>query len=72
MPSASPTHRLFVGIDIAATTCAVAWMRAGDTPTRAMIINQTASGFAELQRHLTALEADPSAILVVMEATGTY
>jgi len=71
MSIASPAFRLFVGVDIAAATCVVACKRGGDKPTRAITINQTASGFAELQRQLTALEPDPSAILVVMEATGT-
>jgi hypothetical protein len=38
MPSSPSTYRLFVGIDIAAATCAVAWRRAGDSPTRAITI----------------------------------
>lgn len=65
-------YRLFVGIDIAAATCAVASMREGDTPSRAITIEQTTSGFAELKRRLTLVEPEPHAILVVMEATGTY
>jgi transposase len=72
MASSEESYRLFVGIDIAATTCAVAWMRATDSPTRAISITQTAAGFAALQQRLLAIEADPHAILVVMEATGTY
>lgn len=66
------TYRRFVGINIAAATCAVAWMQEGDAPSRAITIEQTASGFAALQRRLTLLEPEPHAILVVMEATGTY
>jgi transposase len=66
------SYRLFVGIDVSARTCTVASMRAGETPSRALTIDQTPSGFAQLQHHLLTLEPDPSAILVVMEATGTY
>lgn len=65
-------YRLFVGIDIAATTCAVSWMRPSAQPTRAITIKQTPAGFADLQRQLLAIEPDPHAILIVMEATGTY
>ena len=65
-------YRLFVGIDIAATTCAVSWMRPNAQPTRAITIKQTPAGFADLQRQLFAIEPDPHAVLIVMEATGTY
>jgi len=34
-------HRLFVGIDIAARTCAVSWMRPNALPTRAITSKQT-------------------------------
>ena len=72
MAHTSLRYRLFVGIDIAATSCAVAWMRAGAQPTRAITIKQTPAGFADLQRQLLAIELDPNAVLIVMEATGTY
>src|SRR3954452_3610147 len=65
-------YRLFVGIDIAASTCAVSWMRPSAQPTRAITIKQTPAGFADLQRQLLAIEPDPHAVLIVMEATGTY
>ena len=65
-------YRLFVGIDIAASTCAVSWMRPNAQPTRAITIKQTPAGFADLQWQLLAIEPDPHAILIVMEATGTY
>jgi len=65
-------YRLFVGIDVAATTCAVAWMHATSQPSRAISIDQTAAGFAALQHKLLSIEPDPQAILIVMEATGTY
>lgn len=72
MAHTSLRYRLFVGIDIAATSCAVAWMRAGAQPTRAITIKQTPAGFADLQRQLLAIEPGPNAVLIVMEATGTY
>jgi transposase len=65
-------YRLLVGIDVAASTCAVSWMRPSGQPTRAITIKQTPAGFAELQRQLLAIEPDPHAVLIVMEATGTY
>ena len=67
-----PVYRLFVGIDVAATSCAVAWMHPTTQPSRAITIDQTATGFADLQRQLEAIEPDPHAVLIVMEATGTY
>jgi len=65
-------YRLFVGIDVSAATFTVAWMRAADSPSRPLTLDQTPSGFAELQRRLQPIEPDPHAILIVMEATGTY
>jgi transposase len=47
-------------------------MQSGQAPSRAHTFNQTRSDFDQLQRHLLSLEPDPRAILVVMEATGTY
>jgi hypothetical protein len=52
-------YRLFVGIDVAASACAVSWMRPSGQPTRAITIKQTPAGFAELQRQLLAIEPDP-------------
>jgi transposase len=72
MAQVSPHYRLFVGIDVAATTCAVAWMHATTQPARAISIDQTPTGFAALQRKLQAIEPEPQAVLIVMEATGTY
>jgi len=72
MARTSSHYRLFVGIDVAATTCAVAWMQATSQPSRAISIDQTAAGFAALQHKLLSIEPDPQAILIVMEATGTY
>ena len=72
MARSSSQYRLFVGIDVAATSCAVSWMRPGAQPARAFTIKQTPAGFAELERQLLAIEPDPNAVLIVMEATGTY
>jgi transposase len=66
------SYRLFGGIDVSARTFTLASLRNGESPARARTLDQTPSGFAELKRHFLALEPDPAAILVVMEATGTY
>ncbi len=66
------SYRLFVGIDVSARTFTLASLPSGETPSRSRTFDQTPSGFDELTRHLLALESDPTAILVVMEATGTY
>ena len=68
--AARPYH-LFVGIDVSAKTCTVATRRATPPAMRAVTIAQTPVGFAQLEQQLLALEPDPTAILVVMEATGT-
>ena len=72
MAPSPPAYRLFVGIDVAATTCAVSWMQLTTLPSRAVSIHQTPAGFLDLQRQLQAIEPDPQAVLIVMEATGTY
>jgi transposase len=68
--AAGPYH-LFVGSDVAADTCAVAARRAPTPPVPDVTVAPTPAGFADLQQQLLALEPDPAAILVVMEATGT-
>jgi transposase len=68
----SSSYELFVGVDVAATTAAVAWMLPGAAPSSACTIAQTEHGFADLEQQLLALGHPASAILVVMEATGTY
>jgi transposase len=69
---AQASYRLFVGIDVSATTFTVALIRSGARPSRAFTLDQIPSGFVELQRRLRQEEPDASAILIVMEATGTY
>ena len=72
MRQAAGCYRLFVGIDISARTFTAASMHSGQTPSQAQTFNQTHSDFDQVKRHLLSLEPDPAAILVVMEATGTY
>ncbi len=70
-PPAQAYH-LYVGVDIAAATLTAAWTALRGTPTRPKTYPQTAAGYAEFQRHLLASATAPEAILIVMEATGTY
>jgi transposase len=65
-------YLLFVGVDIAAATATVSWMTPGAAPARPVTIEQTADGFASLERRLLATGAPPARILVVMEASGVY
>src|SRR5207247_714914 len=65
------TYRLLVGSDVSATTGTAAWMHTTDQPSRAITFDQTPTGFAELQRRFLARQAEPHAILIVMEARGT-
>jgi transposase len=65
-------HKLFVGIDVAAASVTVAWVTLSTSVSRPITIEQTATGFAKLHHHLTALGYPPQEILVVMEATGSY
>ena len=67
-----PRYRLFVGVDIAATTATVAWQAAGAPPIRPFAIEQSSQGFAALERRLRATGQAPAQILVVIKATGSY
>src|SRR6476646_11941840 len=67
----TPRYRLFVGVDIAATTATVAWQAAGGPAIRPCTIEQSRQGFAALERRLRATQPAPAQILVVMEATGS-
>jgi transposase len=66
------TYHLFVGIDIAAATAAVALARPGQRPDRAFTIPQSPTGFTQLQQRLQESGVLPAATLVVLEATGSY
>jgi transposase len=65
-------YRLFVGIDIAATTFTAAWMPTDATPTALVTHPQRPAGFASFERQLAATGVLPAATLVVLEATGSY
>lgn len=67
-----PSYRLFVGVDIAATTATVVWQGIGVAAGPPLTIDQTPQGFASLRRRLIATGHAPAEILVVMEATGSY
>ena len=64
------TYRVFVGVDIAASTAMVAWLCPGEPISHPISIEQTPSGFALLQQTLLALAGAPAHVLMVMEATG--
>src|SRR5215213_2970217 len=66
------TYLLFVGVDIAARTAAVAWCPPTGAPTPARPIAQTPDGYATVQEWLGATGVPPAATLVVLEATSTY
>jgi transposase len=72
MTTAPPAYQLFVGVDIAARTAAVAWCPPAGAPTPAQQIAQTPAGYAALQEWLHATAVPPAATLVVLEATSTY
>lgn len=69
---AQSPYQLFSGVDIAAATFTAAWLRADDRPSRAVTLAQDGDGYAAFQRQLLDSGIPASAILVVMEATGTY
>jgi transposase len=64
-------YGLFVGVDIAATTVTVSWMRPGEQASRSTTIEQTPDGYASLERKPRATGKVPGEVLVVMEATGS-
>lgn len=66
------TYELFVGIDIAATTAEISIQRPGAKASRSFTIDQTPEGFNRLVHKLQAAGKEPSHVLVVMEATGSY
>ncbi|MDP9316370.1 MAG: IS110 family transposase [Chloroflexota bacterium] len=65
-------YRHFVGVDIAAKSATVVIQSAADAvPSRPVVIEQTPEGLARLHRILGQGQAEPSATLVVLEATGS-
>jgi transposase len=70
--STSRSYQLFVGIDVSAATFTVSWMAPTGRPSRPITIEQTAQGYIFLQHQLCANGISPQAILIVLEATGSY
>lgn len=69
---AEPAYRLFVGIDIAATSFAAAWTTDPTASSRAVTFEQTPAGYGLLQDRLTTTGVAPAQTLIVLEATGSY
>src|SRR5215470_16959865 len=68
-----PSYQLFVGVDIAYRTFTVASLAPGAKPKREpKAYTQTPQDFERFQKRLQEHEIEPAAILVVMEATGSY
>jgi transposase len=72
MNASAPSDHLFVGVDIAATSFAAAWLVNGSPPQRARTFAQTPDGFAAFQTALATSGVEPSKTLIVLEATGSY
>lgn len=66
------SYRLFVGVDIAATTATAAWTETAHQISRPLTFAQTLSGFTHFADQLRATGLPAEHILVVMEATGSY
>lgn len=67
-----PAYRLFVGVDVAAATFTAVWLAPGAAPNQPLTLDRAPQGFAALQTRLRATGHAPSAVLVVLEATGSY
>ncbi len=65
------TYTLYVGIDIAAQSAAVAWQVPDRGEWQALEIKQQQSDYTRLMQQLRR-QATPAETLVVMEATGVY
>jgi transposase len=69
----TPTYQLFVGVDIAYRTFTAATLTAGARPKREpKAYAQTTQDFERFQKRLREHGIEPAAILVVIEATGSY
>ncbi|GAC1554503.1 MAG: hypothetical protein NVS2B7_30440 [Herpetosiphon sp.] len=62
-------YKLFLGVEIAATTATIAIQAPGHPNSKAFTIDQTLLGFAALQQRLLKTGCTPEQILVVLEAT---
>jgi hypothetical protein len=71
MTASSMAYRLFVGVDIAASTFAASWTTGGAPRDRAVTFAQTPDAFRAFQDRLPTFGVPQAAILVVIEATGS-
>ena len=71
MFASEPSARLFVGVDIAATSFVASWSL-NASPQRASSFSQSPDGFAAFQAALTTTGVAPAQTLIVLEATGSY
>ena len=71
MIASEPSARLFVGVDIAATSFVASWSL-NTSPQRASSFSQTPDGFAAFQAALATTGVAPAQTLIVLEATGSY
>jgi transposase len=60
------SYSLFVGVDIAAATATVSWMRPGEKACRPVTIEQTPEGYASLERKLRATGKAPGAYWITL------
>lgn len=65
------TYRLFVGIDVGATTFTAAWVPSRGPPSKPIPLPHTPAGYPQLDQPLASTEIPPSEILVVLEATSS-
>ena len=72
MNSSACDYRLFVGVDIAATSFAAAWSQPGSPSHRPRTFAQSPDGFAAFQTTLLSTGVTPADTLIVLEATGSY
>jgi transposase len=66
------THRLYGGVDIAAASASIALSCQAGIIEETFQIRQNEAGYQKLQERLAGKASEPAAVLVVMEATGTY
>jgi transposase len=72
MNATTRSFRLFVGVDIAATSFAASWAAAAPFTQRARSFAQSPDGFAAFQAALAATNIPAAETLIVLEATGSY
>ena len=69
---AAHEYDVFVGIDIAATSATVSWLRVGSKTSKPQTVAQTPEGFTHVTVLLGKTGVAAQRTLVVMEATGAY